>query len=132
MEPETAQPMPQESQETPEVQETQETQPLDTPAPKRRGRPPGAKNRPKIVVEAPAPLREEPKSEPEPPAPPEETPKQQKPPRVVMKKPVVPVASQATPHQTFLSAMRAWQVMADHDRNARSTHYHNLVDAMFK
>ena len=51
--------------EAPPEEPPAETAP-EPPVKKRRGRPPGSKNKPKVVVE---PIQEEPEPEPEPPAP---------------------------------------------------------------
>ena len=141
--------------QAPEIQEDvtpaepQEPQPTKRP----RGRPPGAKNKVKIVLEPSVP-EEPPAPEPVAPEPPVavKKPRAKKAPEpvapeppVIMKKPQAkrvhapppshpiptPVMAPQTPHETFVAAMRAWQHMAAQDRAARAQHYNNLVNGMF-
>jgi len=117
--------------------------PQEAPSAKRRGRPPGSRNKPRIVVEAPQP----PEPTPTPPAqeptpgPPQapvvmKTPRAKKPAvakEAVIAKPMPePQLPAQTPHQTFLTAMAAWQQMAAADRQARANHYNRLVEDMFR
>ena len=103
---------------TPEIPEIE-------PAAKKRGRPPGAKNKPRIIVEslpAPEPTAPEPE-EVEAPTP---DPKRQR-------KPVVlPEPAQQTPAQAFKAAMQHWSDMQQQELNSKGEHYHKLVSAMFK
>ena len=111
-----------------EAHEEAPAQPSAEPARRGRGRPPGAKHKVKIKVEPPEP--------PPPPPPPEAEPK----PKRARKAPAAPVPAETvvahtapvTPHQTFLTAMQAWQQLAAQDRASRSAHYHNLVDSTFR
>jgi len=103
---------------TPEIQEIPEIQA------KKRGRPPGAKNKPRIIVEslpATAPEPEEVEEE----APTPDPPKRRKP--VVLPEPV-----QQTPAQAFQAAMHHWNQMQQQELNSKGEHYHKLVSAMFK
>lgn len=106
---------------TPEIQEIPEIQA------KKRGRPPGAKNKPRIIVESlptPAPTAPEPE-EVEEEAPTPDPPKRRKP--VVLPEPV-----QQTPAQAFQAAMHHWNQMQQQELNSKGEHYHKLVSAMFK
>ena len=100
-----------------------------TPAAKKRGRPPGARNKPRIIVES-LPTEIEPVEEDvEEEVPP--TPE----PKIRQRKPVVPVLSQPippSPAETFKAAMQAWQTLHAQERNTQGEHYHRLVSAMFK
>ena len=103
---------------TPEIPEIE-------PAAKKRGRPPGAKNKPRIIVEslpATAPEPEEVEEE----APTPDPPKRQRKP-VVLPEPV-----QQTPAQAFQAAMHHWNQMQQQELNSKGEHYHKLVSAMFK
>ena len=106
---------------TPEIPEIE-------PAAKKRGRPPGAKNKPRIIVESlptPAPTAPEPE-EVEEEAPTPDPPKRQRKP-VVLPEPV-----QQTPAQAFKAAMHHWNEMQQQELNSKGEHYHKLVSAMFK
>ena len=101
----------------------------ETPA-KKRGRPPGARNKPRIIVESfPAP---------EPPEPPEPEPvaeAQTPDPKKRQRKAVVPVlpeVARLTPAQAFKAAMQHWNDMQQQELNSKGEHYHKLVSAMFK
>lgn len=101
---------------TPEIPEIE-------PAAKKRGRPPGAKNKPRIIVES-LPTAPEPEEvEEEAPTP---DPKRQRKP-VVLPEPV-----QQTPAQAFKAAMHHWNEMQQQELNSKGEHYHKLVSAMFK
>ena len=104
------------TQEIPEIPETE-------PAAKKRGRPPGAKNKekPRIIVESlPAPEPEEVE------APTPDPPKRQR------KQVVLPEPVQQTPAQAFKAAMHHWNEMQQQELNSKGEHYHKLVSAMFK
>ena len=97
------------------------------PAAKKRGRPPGARNKPRIIVES-LPTELEPVEEVEEEAP---TPDPKKRPR----KPVVPVLAEPisqSPAECFKAAMQAWQTLHAQERDIQGAHYHKLVSAMFK
>ena len=99
---------------TPEIPEIE-------PAAKKRGRPPGAKNKPRIIVESlPAPEPEEVE------APTPDPPKRQR------KQVVLPEPVQQTPAQAFKAAMQHWNEMQQQELNSKGEHYHKLVSAMFK
>ena len=100
--------------------------------PKRgRGRPKGALNRVKIVVEA----TPEPTPEPVPIATVE--PVTPDPPKVRAKGKPAPkggvesVMATASPHETFKTAMAAWQQVALLNEQAKSMHFSKLVNDMF-
>ncbi len=117
-----------------EAHEEPPAKPSAEPAKRGRGRPPGAKSKVKIKVEPPEPPA--PPPPPEPPAPVEAPEAEVKPKRArkapVPAETVVAHTAPVTPHQTFLTAMQAWQQLAAQDRASRSAHYHNLVDSMFR
>ena len=96
--------------EAAEIPEDRE-EPVEAPAKRGRGRPPGAKNKVRISVQAPE--------------------AQEAQEAVVMKpraKPApAPVVSEQTPHATFHAAMAAWQAMAHGEHQAKRDHYHRLV-----
>ena len=121
------------------LEPTAETAVEPVPEPKRgRGRPKGALNRVKIVVEAtPEPT---PESKPEPtlePVPATVEPATPDPPKVRAKgKPapkgaVEPVMATASPHETFKTAMAAWKQVAPLTEQAKSIHFSKLVNDMF-
>ena len=104
----------------------------ETPA-KKRGRPPGARNKPRIIVEslpAPEPAAPEPAA-PEPAAPEPATPDPKKRQRKAVV-PVLPEVARLTPAESFRAAMTAWSEMQAQDVNKKGEHYHKLVSAMFK
>ena len=100
-------------EEAAEIPEAPE-QPVEAPAKRGRGRPPGAKNKVRISVQAPEACEA---------CEPQEA--------VVMKpraKPApAPVVSEQTPHATFHAAMAAWQALAHGEHQAKRDHYHRLV-----
>ncbi len=99
-----------------------------TPATKKKGRPPGAKNKPRIIVES-LPVEPEPIEEEEEEVPPTPDPK------IRQRKPIVPVLSERippSPAETFKAAMQAWQTLHAQERDIQGAHYHKLVSAMFK
>ncbi len=92
---------------------------------KKRGRPPGARNKPRIIVESlPAPVPEPVEEE----APTPDPKKRQRKPVV----PVLPEVARLTPAESFRAAMTAWSEMQAQDLNKKSDHHHKLVSAMFK
>ncbi len=131
-------------EEIPETEPIAETEPVAEPAepvaeepaqPKRgKGRPPESRNKIKVVVEPIAePIPEPAPPEPEPLEPPTPEPRRVKAPKAKAARVMPEVAmNDATPHQTFLTAMQAWKTMAEMDRVARSNHYHKLVNDMFQ
>ena len=106
---------------TPEIQEIPEIQA------KKRGRPPGAKNKPRIIVESlPTPATAPEPEEVEEEAPTPDPPKRQR------KSVVLPEPVQQTPAQAFQAAMHHWNQMQQQELNSKGEHYHKLVSAMFK
>ena len=104
---------------------------VETPPKRGRGRPPGAKNKPKVRV---VPLEPEP---PEEPAPEEPAPAEPKPKRVRVQAPqpkilVVPTQPPATPHETFRLAIAALGQVAAADRASKQAHYDAMVARMVK
>ena len=106
---------------TPDIPEQEEA-----PA-KKRGRPPGARNKPRIIVEslpAPEPAAPEPVAEAQTP-----DPKKRQRKAVV---PVLPEVARLTPAESFRAAMTAWSEMQAQDLSKKGDDYHKLVSAMFK
>ena len=106
---------------------------VETPPKRGRGRPPGAKNKPKVRV---VPLEPEP---PEEPAAPEEppVPDEPKPKRVRVQAPqpkllAMPTPPPATPHETFRMAIAALNQVAQADRASKQAHYDAMVARMVK
>ena len=135
--------IPEPAEQPPEVEAVQEVaapppeEPGQDPQAKKRGRPPGAKNKPKIKV-APLepPLAEQPATE-EPAVVVEEQPSNAKPrpkkeqaPRTKLV--VVPQAPPATPHDTFRMALAAMSQLAQADRVSRQAHFDALVSRMVR
>ena len=108
------------------------------PEPKRgRGRPKGALNRVKIVVEPVEEPKLEPKPEPVNRTPTVAEPATPDPPKVRAKgKPapkaaVEPVMATESPHETFKTAMAAWKQVALLNEQAKSIYFSKLVNDMF-
>jgi hypothetical protein len=124
----TAEPVETPSEQVPEqVPET-----VETPPKRGRGRPLGAKNRPKVRV---VPL--EPEVPEEPVAPEEPVPDEPKPKRVRTQAAqpkilVVPTPPPATPHETFRMAIAALGQVAAADRASKQAHYDAMVARMVK
>ena len=120
------------------LEPTAETAVEPVPEPKRgRGRPKGALNRVKIVVEPVEEPKLEPKPEPVPIAPTVAEPVTPDPPKVRAKvKPapkggVEPVMATESPHETFKTAMAAWKQVTLLNEQAKSIHFSKLVNDMF-
>ena len=123
------------------VEPVAETAAEPVPEAKRgRGRPKGALNRVKIVVE-PVPVVEpveEPQPEPTPePIPASVEPATPDPPKVrargkaTAKAAVEPVMAPESPHETLKAAMAAWKQVALLNQQAKSIHFAKLVHDMF-
>jgi hypothetical protein len=119
----------------PPSEQVPETAPetVESPSKRGRGRPPGAKNKPKVRV---VPLEPEP---PEEPVAPEEpvVPDAPKPKRVRVQPPqpkllVVPQPPPATPHETFRMAIAALGQVAQADRASKQAYFDGLVARMVK
>ena len=105
---------------------------VETPPKRGRGRPPGAKNKPKVRV---VPLEPEPPEEPaapEPVVPAEPKPKRVRVPAPQPKILVVPTPPPATPHETFRMAIAALGQVAMADRASKQAHYDAMVARMVK
>ena len=105
---------------------------VETPPKRGRGRPPGAKNKPKVRV---VPLEPEPPEEPA--APEEPMPEEPKPKRVRAQAAqpkilVVPTPPPATPHETFRMAIAVLGQVAAADRASKQAHYDAMVARMVK
>jgi hypothetical protein len=125
-----AEPVQASSEQVPEpVPET-----VETPPKRGRGRPPGAKNKPKVrVVPLEPEVPEEPAAPEEPPVPADEPkPKRVRTQAAQPKILVVPTPPPATPHETFRMAIAALGQVAAADRASKQAHYDAMVARMVK
>ena len=111
---------------------------VEDPPKRGRGRPPGAKNKPKVRVvplepEPPAEAPEAPEEAPETPEAQEAAPKKRvraQPPQPKLL--VVPQLPVATPHDTFRMAIAALGQVALADRASKQAHFDAMVSRMVK
>jgi hypothetical protein len=90
---------------------------------KKRGRPPGSKNKTKIEVRDFEPPQKAVRMES--PAPVQGV-------RESVAVPIPAPADEPTPHQVWQSAVQAFKTLADHERHARQSRYQNLVAGSFR